>query len=283
LPRRCAPRNDDFVFIFLTPKHRHCEERSDAAIQNCKNMTITQAFILAAGRGERMKPLTNTIPKPLAKINGKPIIDYTIEKLSALQNINKIIINSYYLAEVLESHLTSLNNPKIIISHETEKLETGGGLVNAIPLIDTTQPILIINGDLFWQDENNSLLKTMVENFDENKMDILLALKPNNQFFGYEGNGDFNLNEKGEVKKSENPSHTYIGIQIIHPRILKNAPEEKSFSLNYFFQKALTENRIRGIEVKEKPFHIGTVATLEMANKQLSQYQAPPSDRNIIQ
>ncbi len=229
-------------------------------------MNINQAFILAAGRGERMKPLTNTIPKPLAKINGKPIIDYTIEKLSALKNINKIIINSYYLAEVLENHLASLNNPKIVISHENEKLETGGGLINALSLINTNQPLLIINGDLFWQDEDNSLLKTMLENFDENKMDILLALKPNNQFFGYEGNGDFDLNEAGEVKNSVNPSHTYIGIQIIHPRILENAPEEKSFSLNYFFQKAVAENRIGGIEVREKPFHIGTVESLEAVN-----------------
>jgi MurNAc alpha-1-phosphate uridylyltransferase len=233
---------------------------------------ISQAFILAAGRGERMKPLTNTIPKPLAKINGKAMIDYTIEKLSSLKNINKIIVNSYYLAEVLEAHLASLNNQKITISHETEKLETGGGLINALPLIDTTKPLLIINGDLFWQDEQNSLLQTMVENFDENKMDILLALKPNQQFFGYEGKGDFNLDkETGEIKKAENPTHTYIGVQIIHPRILQDKPDEKCFSLNYFFKKALDEdkqerNKIRGIEVKEKAFHIGTVESLETIN-----------------
>jgi N-acetyl-alpha-D-muramate 1-phosphate uridylyltransferase len=232
-------------------------------------MTISQAFILAAGRGERMKPFTNTTPKPLAKINGKAIIDYAIEKLSTLKNINKIIINSHYLAEVLESHLASLNNPKIIISHETEKLETGGGLVNVEPLIDTTQPLLIINGDLFWQDQNNSLLETMLENFDENQMDILLALKPKDQFFGYEGNGDFDLNkETGELKKAQNPSHTYIGVQIIHPRILQEKPGEKCFSLSYFFNKALEKNRIKGIEAEEKVFHIGTVETLEMVNKE---------------
>jgi len=234
-------------------------------------MNINQAFILAAGRGERMKPFTNTTPKPLAEINGKAIIDYAIEKLSTLKNINKIIINSYYLAEVLENHLASLNNPKIIVSHETGKLETGGGLVNAMPLIDVAQPILVINGDLLWQDEDNSLLKTMLENFDENKMDILLALKPKDQFFGYEGNGDFDLDkETGELKKSSNPSHTYIGVQIIHPRILENRPEEKAFSLNYFFQKALAENRIKGIEAEEKPFHIGTVETLKMLNDKLN-------------
>jgi MurNAc alpha-1-phosphate uridylyltransferase len=231
-------------------------------------LNISQAFILAAGRGERMKPLTDTIPKPLAQIKGEEMIDYAIQKVSALTNINKIIINSYYLAEVLEAHLNSLNNPKIIISHETEKLETGGGLANALPLLDDSQPILIINGDLFWQDENNSLLTTMLENFDENEMDILLALKPKDQFFGYEGNGDFNLDKQtGEIEKASNATHTYIGVQILHPRILKNKPAEKCFSLNYFFGKALEENKIKGIEVKEKAFHIGTVETLTAVNK----------------
>ena len=232
---------------------------------------ISQAFILAAGRGERMKPLTDKIPKPLAQIKGKAIIDYALEKISALKNINKIVVNSYYLADILEAHLKNLNNPKIIISYENEKLETGGGLVNAMHLLDSHQPILIINGDLFWQDENNSLLEKMMENFDEKKMDILLALKPKTEFFGYEGNGDFNFDAKtGELKKSTNPSHTYIGAQIFHPRILKNKPAEKFFSLSYFFKKAEKENgildRVCGIEVKEKVFHIGTVATLSAIN-----------------
>ena len=250
-------------------------------------INISQAFILAAGKGERMRPLTDKIPKPLAQIQGKAMIDYALEKVSSLANINKIIINSYHLAEVLESHLKSLNNSKIIISHETEKLETGGGLVNAMKLLDETQPILIINGDLFWQDEENSLLKTMLQNFDEKKMDILLALKPKDEFFGYEGNGDFNLNIKtGELQKTSHSSHTYIGIQIFHPRILKEKPKEKlreklrdkplekCFSLGYFFKKAQGEDgflsRIKGIEMKEKAFHIGTVETLKMVNDQLN-------------
>jgi MurNAc alpha-1-phosphate uridylyltransferase len=236
---------------------------------------VTQAFILAAGKGERMKPLTNTIPKPLAKINGKGMIDYTIEKLSKIPTIGKIIINSYYLSDVLETHLKTLNNPKIIISHETEPLETGGGLVNAIHLIDITKPLLIINGDFFWQDEQNSLLNTMTENFDAEKMDILLALKPKEQFFGYEGNGDFNFNSKnGELSRTAKQSHVYIGVQILHPRILANKPTEKCFSLSYFFKKAQNENgilqNVKGIEIKEDAFHIGTVKHLEMVNKMIN-------------
>lgn len=235
-------------------------------------MNINQAFILAAGRGERMKPLTDDIPKPLAKIKGKAMIDYIVEKVSAVPQISKIIVNSYYLAPILENHLRFLNNPKIVISHETEKLETGGGLLNALPLLDLTKPILIINGDLFWVDENNLLIKKMMENFNENKMDILLALKPKDEFFGYEGKGDFNFNqETGELTKPSDKSysHVYIGVQILHPRILKNSPKERYFSLSYFFNQALKENRIRGIEVEQKAFHIGTVEHLQAINKNI--------------
>ena len=236
-------------------------------------INISQAFILAAGRGERMKPLTDTIPKPLAKIKDKAMIDYIIDKVSAVPSINKIVVNCYYLAEILEAHLKSLNNHKIIISHETEKLETGGGLVNAMPFFDDTQPILIINGDIFWSDEHNSLLEKIIENFDEKNMDILLAMKPREQFFGYEGKGDFDLKKGGSLlnKGSEYYSHTYIGVQIIHPRILKNYPAEKcqlgkSFSLGYFFKR---NEKLKGVEVEERIFHIGTVKTLEEINNLL--------------
>lgn len=235
---------------------------------------INQALILAAGRGERMKPLTDKIPKPLAKIKGKAMIDYILEKVSTLPEIKKIIVNSFYLAQVLEDHLRTLNNSKIIISHETEKLETGGGLINALPLFDLTKPILIINGDLFWLDKNNSLLKKLISSFNETKMDILLALKPKEQFFGYVGNGDFNLNKTtGELVKASNPSHTYIGAQILHPRIFKNIPSEKCFPIfNYLFKNFLEEDGnlrgIKGVEVVEKVFHIGTVRTLEDINIQ---------------
>lgn len=237
-------------------------------------MTITQAFILAAGRGERMKPLTNDIPKPLAPIKGKKMIDYIVEKVSIIPDINKIIINSYYLADILESHIKSLNNPKIIISSENEKLETGGGLVNALALIDASKPILVINGDLFWEDRCNSLLEAMIKNFDPSVMDILLALKLKEQFIGYEGGGDFNLNkENGELTMVNNSdhSHAYIGVQILHPRILKNISKEKCFSIsNYFFNKISKENGIlsgiKGIEIKERVFHIGTIKALEVVN-----------------
>jgi MurNAc alpha-1-phosphate uridylyltransferase len=233
---------------------------------------ITQAFIMAAGRGSRMRPLTDTIPKPLAKINNRPLIDYIVEKLSALSGVQIIIVNTHYLPDILESHLKSLNNPKIIISSEKEKLETGGGLIKALPLIDDEAPILIINSDILWKDAK--VLDLMIETFDEKKMDILLGLQHKDHFFGYEGNGDFAFNKiSGELSKPEDSELNYVfcGIQILHPRILKNRPKEKQFSLNYYYQKALRDNgsldRICGVELqKESIFHIGTMDSLKKAN-----------------
>ena len=232
---------------------------------------INQVFILAAGEGKRMLPLTNTIPKPLAQIKNKAIIDYIIDKISTIKSINKIIINTHHLSPILELHLKSLNNPKIKISSESEKLETGGGLINALPLFDITKPILIINGDVFWQNQN--ILQKIINSFDKKTTDILLALKPKDQFFGYRGNGDFDFNKTTkEITKTTNPTHnySYTGIQIIHPKILKNKPPKKAFSLNYFFKKAQKENgileRITGIEIEEEIFHISTMKNLEEIN-----------------
>ena len=113
--------------------------------------SISQVFIFAAGLGSRMRPVTNATPKPLVKINDKPILDYILENLEKLPDVKKIIINGFYLSEKIENHIKNLHNPKIFFSRENEKIETGGALVFAQNEIDFDQPLLTINGDLLWQ------------------------------------------------------------------------------------------------------------------------------------
>ena len=220
---------------------------------------INQVFILAAGQGSRMRPLTDNIPKPLIKVNGRSMLDRILDKVSTLAQIKKIVINGFYLADQLEAHLNSLNNPKIIFSKETEKLETGGGLLKALPLFDQDQPILIINGDIVWQE--TAALNKIIAAFDERNTDILLGIKAKEELLGYEGNGDFNFDEKtGELTRSENNDFVYAGIHIFHPRILKkqNLPPSP-FSLSYFFKDAAAKGiRLKGIKLVGKFFHIGT-------------------------
>jgi len=238
-------------------------------------MTIKQAFIFAAGRGERMRPITDSIPKPLVKINGKAIIDYSIEKLSAVKSIEKIIINGFYLADEMEKHLKNLNNPKIIFSREVEKIETGGALVFAQNKIDLNAPLLTVNGDVLWLDEANSDIDLLDKTWQKNDCEILLGLKKTKDYFGYESNengGDFKLEENGILSKNpqQKLTHAFVGMQIINPKILQKAPA-KSFSMSHFYKNALDENGILqgviGLELEGKYFHIGTPSAIKETEK----------------
>ena len=234
-------------------------------------MLITQSFIFAAGRGERMRPLTDTIPKPLVKIKNKAIIDYSIEKLNKIAKIQKIIVNGFYLADEIEKHLRALNNPKIIFSRETSKIETGGGLLYAMnnKKFDPEQPILLINGDILWQDiDGISDIEEICSAYNPKDCDILLGLKKTGEILGYDGKGDFDFDAKtGALYRKQNQpqSHVFVGVQVVNPVILNQALEQ-CFSMSYFYKKAVSQNgevaRIKGLELRGRYFHIGDVKTI---------------------
>jgi len=239
---------------------------------------ITQAFIFCAGRGERMRPITDSIPKPLVKVKDKSILDYILAKLHEIPSLEKIIINAFYLAEEIEKHIISLNDPKIIISREVEKVETGGGLIYALDKIDIDKPLLTLNGDVLWRNKNNfSDLNFLSENFDINAHDFLLGLKKTKDYWGYDGLGDFDLiDKKLHHKILQNGqkilmSHVYVGLQIINPKVLMGN-HEKCFSMAKFYKSAVNSanilNRIEGIELKGDYFHVGTPQHLELANRE---------------
>ncbi len=239
---------------------------------------ISQAFIFAAGRGERMKPLTDSLPKPLIKIKNKAILDYAIEKLDKIPGIKKIIINGFYLADQIEAHIKKLNNPKIIFSREVEKVETGGGLVFAKDKINLDEPLITFNGDVLWQEESIVPdIETLCNSWNPKECDILLGLKKTEDYIGYEGNihggGDFDL-AGGKLYRFPDSAmtHVFVGLQIINPKILERAPE-KCFSMSHFYKSAVGEgglvHRIKGVELKGKYFHIGTVEVVKMTEEKL--------------
>ncbi len=234
---------------------------------------IIQSFIFAAGEGSRMMPLTKAIPKPLLKVKNKSIIDYIIEKLDKIELIQKIIVNGFYLSEKIEKHLKDLKNSKIIFSQEFEKIETGGGLVFALNnhKIDENKPILLVNGDVLWFDENQkSEIEFLSDFFTDNNCDIALGIVKTEDYFGYYGAGDFNLNEENEILSNNNKSdYVFVGLAIINPKILKSAPQ-KCFSMSYFYQNHQKLNlKIKGIELKSKFYHIGDVKAFEKINSLL--------------
>lgn len=241
---------------------------------------INQAFIFAAGRGERMRPITDAIPKPLVKVHGRPIIDYIIEKLNRLSFIKKIVVNGFYLSSQIEEYLNSLDNPKIIFSAENTKLETGGGLLFASHHLNFKEPILLINGDIFWQETGDiSDLELIIKNYDLKESDILLGLKKKEEVISdnqKQARGDFNFDPiTKELSKphDKNLSHIFIGIQVINPAIFNNSPPSP-FSMNYFYKQALspefTLSRIKGIEMNGKFFHIDSVDALKTAEEMIN-------------
>lgn len=242
---------------------------------------IHQAFIFAAGRGSRMRPLTDSIPKPLVKIKNKAIIDYTIEKLVRVSGIRKIIINGFYLAEQVRQHIAELNNPKIIFSHELEKLETGGGLMFAKDKIDFEQPLLTLNGDVLWQESLTSDIELICQRWQSANCDILLGLKRKEDYVGYDGNayggGDFNFDVvSGELTRINDAamSHVFVGMQIINPKILERI-DEKCFSMSVFYRPQQGDGDVlrvvKGVELQGKYFHVGTVDAIKEVEQKMRQ------------
>lgn len=230
---------------------------------------ITQAFIFAAGRGQRMRPFTDATPKPLAKIVGQAMLGRIIDKVKKVDSIDNIIVNGHYLAEQINDFIQERDDPSITFSLESEKLETGGGLVFAAnnSKFDVEKPLLLINGDILWQER--SLVNEIGNLFDfyqKSDCDIVLGLKKIDQLFGYHGNGDFNLQSDYSLLKDPQEesvhSHVFVGLQVINPRILKRAPS-RFFSMSYFYNNfPILGFQVKGLELKSQFFHIGDTKSL---------------------
>ncbi len=227
---------------------------------------IEQAFILGAGFGSRMRPLTDTIPKPMVKLADKPLIDHVIDRLTSV-GVKKIVINVHYLADVLETHLRQRRDVEIIISDERDELlDTGGGVLKALGHFGN-EPFFIHNSDSVWVENEQNNLAEMVKEFDPQKMDNLLCLANKNTSLGYDGNGDFLLSNEGLIsrKPSDVPSdHVFIGASIATKNLFEKCPKG-SFSLNKLWDASIAKKRVYGIRHQGIWMHVGTTEALSEA------------------
>ena len=123
------------------------------------------AMVFAAGLGTRMRPITETLPKPLVKVHGRTLIDYCLDRL-AESGVERAIVNVHWLADQIEAHLANRQAPKVIISDErAELLDQGGGIKRALPLIGG-DPFLICNTDAFWIEGPRSNIARLARSFD---------------------------------------------------------------------------------------------------------------------
>ena len=218
----------------------------------------TRAMVLAAGLGTRLRPITDTVPKPMVKVAGKPMIDTVIDRLAAI-GVAEIIVNTHHLAEVIESHLKARPAPRIVFSREQDILETGGGIRKALPLLGD-RPFYVVNGKIIWLNGKVDALIRLAETWDDARMDGLLLLQPTVTAVGYNGPGDFHIDQIGRVRRRrewEVAPFVYAGIQILHPRLFQGAPDG-AFSLNVLYDRAIESERLFGLRHDGEWFHVST-------------------------
>ncbi|MFD2204696.1 nucleotidyltransferase family protein [Kiloniella antarctica] len=239
-------------------------------------MKITTAMVLAAGFGKRMRPLTEKIPKPLVPVCGKPMLASILDKLKE-SGFDKIVVNAFYLKDHIRGFLENRADPSLIYSEESCVLETGGGVLLALPKLGD-KPFAVVNGDVCWIDGAEPALQRLTELWDGEKMDGLLLLHPTSQAIGYEGSGDFTMNSEGCLARrgeSDHAPYVYAGIQILHPKLFKDAPDG-AFSLNHVFDKALVDDRLCGLVHDGDWFHVGTPKGLKEVEEILQSRNSVP-------
>ena len=218
----------------------------------------TIAMVLAAGKGLRLRPLTETTPKPLVEVAGRTLIDRVIDRLVDA-GVRRVVVNVHYLGEHIERHLDDRNGPEIHFSRESELLETGGGVRHALPHLGPG-PFWVANGDVLWLDGPHPALARLARLWDDRQMDALLLLHATVDAYGYGGPGDFVIDPLGRLARR--PEHhvvpyLFTGVQILHPRLFEGMPAG-AYSLNVLYDRAMAEGRLYGAVHDGEWFHVGT-------------------------
>jgi MurNAc alpha-1-phosphate uridylyltransferase len=226
------------------------------------------AMVLAAGLGERMRPLTLTIPKPLVPLAGRPLIDHVLDRL-ARAGVRTAVVNVHYLPDLLEAHLAARKDhaPEILVSDERGLLlDTGGGAKKALPLLGRG-PFFIHNADSVWSEGAAPALPRMLKLWDPALMDCLLLLAPVATSIGYNARGDFSMAPDGKLARRGERQvvpFAFAGVSLCDERLFEEAPEGR-FSLNLLWDRALAKGRLFGVRLDGTWMHVGTPEALAEA------------------
>ncbi|MDX2263932.1 MAG: nucleotidyltransferase family protein [Hyphomicrobiales bacterium] len=236
---------------------------------------ISQAMVLAAGLGTRMRPHSESLPKPLVRLARRALIDHVLDRL-AENGVERAVVNVHHLAEQIEAHLAGRAAPRIVISDERGRLlETGGGVAKALPLFDGA-PFFIHNSDSVWIEAGRSNLAALADAWSADRMDALLLLAPASRSLGYDGRGDFHMTSGGAVARrgpADAAPFVFTGVSVAHPRLFEAAPAGP-FSLNRLWDAALARGRVFGVEHQGLWMHVGDPAALAAAEDALARSQA---------
>jgi N-acetyl-alpha-D-muramate 1-phosphate uridylyltransferase len=231
-------------------------------------------MIMAAGKGTRMMPLTADRPKPLIEVAGVALLDHVLEHLRNA-GVGKVVINAHYRAEQVEQHMVdNAEEFDVTISDEKELLlDTGGGLVRALPLIGEN-PFLCVNADNWWTDEGQNAFKRLMSAWDDDVMDVLMLVVPFAGANNSQGQGDFDMDDDGLLSRRQpgrQGAFVWTGIQMLSKRIIVDPPSEV-FSTNVFWDRAIAEGRCFGLVHDGLWFDVGYPAAIAATEQKLMEY-----------
>lgn len=215
-----------------------------------------KAMILAAGKGERMRPLTLHTPKPLLKVAGKSLIEHQINRLVAA-GVRELVINHAWLGEQIEAALGSGERygVRIAYSPESMPLETGGGIYQALPLLGE-QPFILVNGDVWTSYDYTQLTDKALSGLAH----LVLVDNPE-----HHTQGDFSIVD-GRVAMEGDVKYTYSGIAVIDPRLF-NGCKPGAFKLAPLLREAMSKGLVSGELFSGNWVDVGTPERLQHAEQ----------------
>jgi MurNAc alpha-1-phosphate uridylyltransferase len=230
------------------------------------------AMVLAAGLGTRMRPISDTLPKPLVEVAGRTLLDHAIDRLATV-GVERVVVNVHYKADMVIAQLAKRDRPRIEISREDTLLETGGGVLHALPLLD--EWFFVVNGDILWLDGKEHALARLAAVFAPARMDAVLLFQRTTSAMGYHGLGDYFLDPLGVPRRRgerEVAPFLFSGVQLLHRRLFDGVADPH-FSLNRLYDRAESAGRLTAIVHDGEWYHIGTPDDLAAARTRLGSHR----------
>lgn len=226
------------------------------------------AMVFAAGLGTRMRPITNTKPKPLVKVANRALIDHTLDRL-AEAGVEKAVVNVHWLPDMIIDHLRERTTPRIVISDERERLlDQGGGIAKAMNHLGE-DAFIICNTDAIWLEGPRSNLRRMMQAWNPQTMDILLLVAATATSVGVDWPGDFQMQPDGRLVRREERTvapFVYSGFGIVKSELF--APETREiFPLSPLFFDAARRGALHGLRLEGQWLHVGTPEAIEEAER----------------
>lgn len=230
-------------------------------------------MVLAAGLGKRMRPLSETTPKPLIAVAGQPLIDRVVAAAHA-EGAMRFVVNAHHHADQIRAHVLALEasiaGTRFQLSlEEGAPLDTGGGTKRALPLLGT-DPFLVMNADSFWPLGRDRPLARMIERFDAERTDMVLLCVHPRDAVGFRRGHDFCLDPRGRITKDVGAPVIYAGVALLTREIFVGITDNM-FSLYDLIERSLDDGRLAGIALDAPWFHVGDVQSIAQTEQSLQQ------------